>query len=224
MAELFVKFMIYSFIGWSYETTLYSIKNKSFVDSGMLYGCYCPIYGLGGMVIAFLFGDMKNPLLIFVGAMTVCCLLEYSSSWIIEKLYGARWWDYSDWPLNVNGRVCLFGGMVFGVMAVILVFRLDPALTELINSFPREWTARMAAVLLAVFLLDIFATYRRCRRLEKKDAQVNIIRSLPFDFLPKIELPRLTGRVHGLTSAVRSGGSSFLEFVREKLEELLSRL
>lgn len=224
MAELFVRFMIYSFMGWSYETTLYSIKNKSFVDSGMLYGCYCPIYGLGGLMITYLFGGLKNPVLIFFGAMTVSCLLEYSSSWIIEKLYGARWWDYSDWPLNINGRVCLFGGMAFGIMAVILVLGLDPALTELICRFPGEWTARVAGVLAVVFLLDLFATYRRCRHMEKRDDQVNIIRSLPFNSLPKLELPRFTGRVQSIASSVRSGGSSFVEMVREKLEEILSKL
>ncbi len=224
MAEMFVRFMIYSFIGWSYETTIYSVKSKKFVDSGMLYGCYCPIYGVGGLAIELFFGRARNPMLIFLGAMTVCCLLEYLSSWIIEKLCGARWWDYSDWPLNINGRISLFSGMAFGIMSVMLVLYINPALVELIGKFPRDWTVMVADVLLVVFMLDIFATYRRCRRMEKKEDQVTVIRSLPFDFMPKIEMPRFSGRVQSIASSVRSGGNSFKEFVREKVEEILSRL
>ena len=221
MAKLFVWFMIYSFVGWSYETVLYSVKNKRFEDSGMLYGCYCPIYGLGALAILFVCSGVNSPMLIFLGSMTVCCLLEYASSWAIEKITGARWWDYSDWPLNINGRICLFGGMAFGIMAVLFMMFLHPTVAEMTDRFPEEWTARMAAVLFTVLALDIAATVRRCRRMERKDGEISIVRKLPFDFAPHFEIPRFGNNMRGITAAVRDRGSNVLEFLREKLEEIL---
>ena len=215
MAQLFIWFMLYSFIGWTYESTLYSIKNKKFVDSGMLYGCYCPIYGLGGMAIVLLFGGMDNMLTVFLGAMTICSILEYLASWIIERIYGARWWDYSDWPMNINGRICLFGAMAFGTLAVLAVRYIHPAVAELTNLFPQSWLNITAVVLLAVFMADIIATALRYRKMERSDDNVKIVLKLPFDFMP--QFPKIGSRMRGLASAVME--SSPLEYIREKLDE-----
>ena len=216
MAQLFIWFMLYSFVGWSYETTLYSIKNRKFVDSGMLYGCYCPIYGLGGLVIVLFFGGIDNSAMVFVGAMMVCCTLEYFASWVIERIYGARWWDYSDWPMNINGRVCLFAGMAFGTLAVLTVRYLHPAVVELTGIFPQSWLNVTAALLLAVFVVDIIATARRYHKMKPGDDQVNIVLKLPFDFMP--QFPQLGSRMRGLASAVME--NTPLDFIREKLDEM----
>ena len=218
MAQLFIWFMLYSFVGWSYETTLYSIKNKKFVDSGMMYGCYCPIYGLGGLVIVLFFSGIDNPAMIFAGAMMVCCTLEYFASWVIERIYGARWWDYSDWPMNLGGRVCLFAGLAFGTMAVLTVRYLHPAVVELTGLFPQSWLNVTAVLLLAVFIVDIIATARRYSKMKPDNDQVNIVLKLPFDFMPRF--PQLGSRMRGLASAVMD--NSPLDFIREKLEEIFN--
>ncbi len=222
MSKLFIWFMVYSFIGWTYETTIYSIKNKRFVDSGMLYGCYCPIYGLGALVNILIFNGIDNGFVVFFGAMTACCLLEYAASWCIERIYGARWWDYSDWPMNINGRVCLFGGLAFGFMAVLAVKYLHPAVAELTGLFPQRWLDVTALLLLAVLLADIIASIRRYHNMERRAGQVNIVLKLPFDFMPRF--PKLGSRIRGITSAVLDNGSSALEYIKEKMDAFIDEI
>ncbi len=221
MARLFLYFIIYSFIGWSYETVLYSVRNRSFVDSGMMYGCYCPIYGIGSLINILIFGNVENAALIFFGAMTACCVLEYFASWCIERISGARWWDYSDWPLNINGRICLFGAIVFGFMAVLAVRVIHPAIVRLINAFPSDYITIVAAAAFAMFSADLIATACRCRKMPRSD-DVNIVLKLPFDFLP--DIPDISRGVRGLTSAVADRGNTLLDMVRDKIEELLRNL
>lgn len=217
MSRLFIWFMVYSFIGWTYETAIYSIKSKKFVDSGMLYGCYCPIYGLGSLMNITMFGGVDNPILIFLGAMGACSVLEYLASWWIERIYGARWWDYSDWPVNLNGRVCLFGSMAFGIMAVFAVKCLHPAVAALTDLFPDSWLNITALLLLAILLADIIASLRRYHKMER-GSRVNIVLKLPFDFLPG--LPKLGSRIRGITSAVIDNGYSIWDRIKEKIETL----
>lgn len=221
MARLFLYFMIYSFIGWSYETALYSVRNRCFVDSGMMYGCYCPIYGIGSMINILIFGNVENAALIFFGAMAACCVLEYFASWCIERISGARWWDYSDWPFNINGRICLFGAIVFGFMSVVVVRAIHPTIVRLVDLFPSDYTTVVAAAVFAVFCGDVIATAYRCRKMPRSE-EVNVVLKLPFDFMP--EIPDIGKGVRGLTSAVADRGNTFLEMVREKLEELLRNL
>ncbi len=222
MARLFIWFMLYSFIGWSYETTLYSVKNKSFVHSGMMYGCYCPIYGLGALMGIYFLSGVKSVALLFFGSVIVCGALEYAASWLIERIFGARWWDYSDWPFNINGRVCLFGGIAFGAMSLLLIKRLHPAVEAITAMFPDQLIRLAAAVLFVIFAVDLLATANRCRNMERKNGEINVVLKLPFDFMPK--MPRFGSRVRSITACVRQNGSSLMEFVREKVEEFLGEL
>ena len=92
----FLWLMIYSIIGWVYESTICSIGHRKLINRGFLNGPYCPIYGTGAVLV----------LLFFAGAL-VTCSLEYLTSWLMEKLFHARWWDYSKRKFNIGGRVCL---------------------------------------------------------------------------------------------------------------------
>lgn len=102
-------FMIYSVVGWIYETTLCSITDRHFVNRGFLNGPYCPIYGSGALLDVLILGRIENPFLLFILGVLVTCSLEYLTSYVMEKLFKARWWDYSDKKFNIGGRVCLLG-------------------------------------------------------------------------------------------------------------------
>ena len=105
----FLWLMIYSIIGWIYESTLCSITNKKLINRGFLNGPYCPIYGSGAILVILILGRIKNPVLLFFLGALVTCSLEYLTSYVMEKLFHARWWDYSQRKFNINGRVCLIG-------------------------------------------------------------------------------------------------------------------
>ena len=113
----FLLFMTYAFLGWLMEVTLGLIQSKKFVNRGFLIGPYCPIYGFGGLLITFLLQKYVNdPIVLFFMALIICGILEYVTSYLMEKIFHARWWDYSNKKYNINGRVCLDTIIPFGLL------------------------------------------------------------------------------------------------------------
>lgn len=107
-------FLFLSFLGWLWEVCLYLIIEQGFVNRGILLGPWLPIYGAGGLFLFFLLYRFKrHPIWIFVTATIICSGLEYFCSWFLEKLWNIRWWDYSDYWGNLNGRICLPAGILF---------------------------------------------------------------------------------------------------------------
>ena len=107
-------FIVYCFIGWIYETCYCTIHEKSWQNRGFLYGPCIPLYGIGATLAQIIFIDLPYKVLqnasyltIFIGCAVGSLFLEYITSYILEKKFHARWWDYTDMPLNINGRVCL---------------------------------------------------------------------------------------------------------------------
>ena len=112
-------------IGWLYEVGLHLVKDGVFVNRGMLHGPWVPIYGLGCVMMVLLkksIGD--RPVLYFVTSVVGCGVMEYTSSWLSEKLYHARWWNYSSCPLNLNGRIFLGVAGVIGIVVLLMLIPL----------------------------------------------------------------------------------------------------
>lgn len=126
-------FMIYSVAGWVYESILCSLEEKRFINRGFLNGPYCPIYGVGAIIDIVCLSSIKNPVLLFFGGAALNCTLEYLTSYTMEKMFHARWWDYSDKKFNINGRICLIGAVVFGAFAAVLILFVQPALAKYTN-------------------------------------------------------------------------------------------
>lgn len=133
ISKLFVCFIFYSFLGWIWETCYCTIKDHYWQNRGFLYGPCVPIYGCGGIFayIAFFllpFDHMKTAPVweIFLICMIGSIFMEYITSYVLEKLFHARWWDYSDIPLNVNGRVCFPVSLAFGVAGIVVVKYIVP--------------------------------------------------------------------------------------------------
>ena len=117
----FLLFIIYAIIGWCMEVICKLIQYKKFVDRGFLIGPYCPIYGVGALLITlFLNKYTQDPVVLFVMAVVVCGVLEYLTSYFMEKIYHARWWDYSSKKFNINGRICLSNLIAFGILGMFL--------------------------------------------------------------------------------------------------------
>lgn len=102
-------FFTMSLTGWLWEVCLHLISDGSFVNRGFLHGPWLPIYGSGSILILTLLHKLrKKPLLEFLAIILLCGCIEYYISWFLEQMYdGMRWWDYSDYFLNLNGRVCV---------------------------------------------------------------------------------------------------------------------
>lgn len=119
----FLLFIIYAVIGWCMEVICKLIQYKKFVDRGFLIGPYCPIYGVGALLITFFLNKyVQDPVVLFVMAIVVCGILEYLTSYFMEKIYHARWWDYSRKKFNINGRICLSNLIAFGILGMFIMY------------------------------------------------------------------------------------------------------
>lgn len=152
--DIFLWFLLYSFIGWVYETILCSVKQRRFINRGFLNGPYCPIYGVGAVVNLLALGRFTNPALLFIAGAVMDCTLEYITSWGMEKLFHARWWDYSKKFLNINGRVCLLGAVAFGSFSVVLVLFMHPFFVQKLSFITPNARDIMFWALLCLFVAD----------------------------------------------------------------------
>ena len=165
---LFFRFFLYSFIGWIIETIYVSIKNKKVANRGFLIGPYCPIYGLSALLMTYLLSNYKNDILIlFIVGLFIASLLEYITSLLLEKMFKVRWWDYSDHLLNIDGRVCLFNSLLFGLLCIFLVQFLDPAIVNFINNIPENIRFITSITFLIIFTSDTLLSYITIFKLER---------------------------------------------------------
>ena len=156
----FLWLMIYSVIGWVYESTICSIGQRKLINRGFLNGPYCPIYGTGAVLVLLVLGRIQNPVLLFFAGAVLTCSLEYLTSWLMEKLFHARWWDYSKRKFNIGGRVCLIGAVVFGAFSVVLILVLHPwvkSLTDRLTDTALTW---ICAILLVGIVSDLIVTVK----------------------------------------------------------------
>lgn len=149
-------FFACSCFGWLMEVTLKFFQFHRFINRGFLIGPYCPIYGVGSVLLAAVLPLCTDSLpSIFVMAMLLCGILEYFTSWAMERLFHARWWDYSQRPFNLNGRVWLGNLLAFGVLGVLVVKVVKPAAFLWFSRIPDRVAVGLCAGLSAVFSADV---------------------------------------------------------------------
>ena len=151
----FLLFLIYSFIGWLIEVIGKLIEKHKFVNRGFLIGPICPIYGHGCILMILTLNRYKdNPLTLFIYAIFICSLLEYFTSYFMEKIFKARWWDYSTKRFNLNGRICAETMIQFGILGTLVICVINPIFEYLLNLFNFETIKITAIVLFIIYIID----------------------------------------------------------------------
>ena len=151
----FLLFMIYSIAGWLLEVICKLREYKRFINRGFLIGPYCPIYGWGAVAITFLlYRYSYDPFILFVMTVITCGILEYLTSYLMEKLFKARWWDYSKRKFNLNGRVCLGTIVPFGLFGLILTYVTNPFLINCLDKISINILNIIAIVFFVIYLID----------------------------------------------------------------------
>ena len=154
-AMYFLLFMMYSVIGWITETIYVTIRSKKFVNRGFLLGPYCPIYGFGGMLVSILLVKyMDSPLVMFGMSIIIFSILEYFTSYILEKIFKTRWWDYSKRKYNINGRICLETMIPFGILGMFVMYLVNPILLKFVYSIPDNLLNVLSIIILIIFIID----------------------------------------------------------------------
>ena len=151
----FLLFLIYSFIGWLIEVIGKLIEKHKFINRGFLIGPICPIYGHGCILMILTLNRYKdNPLTLFIYAIFICSLLEYFTSYFMEKIFKARWWDYSTKRFNLNGRICAETMIPFGILGTLVICVINPIFEYLLNLFNFETIKITAIVLFIIYIID----------------------------------------------------------------------
>lgn len=155
VAKYFSIFYIYSFLGWAMETTKNLIETKKFVNRGFLIGPYCPIYGFGIVAITALLTKYINDVpVMFCMSLLICGVLEYYTSLVMEKVFKARWWDYTNRKFNINGRVCLDVMLGFGLLALLVIYVLQPIVVNIVDLIPNNISYILAIILVIIYIAD----------------------------------------------------------------------
>ena len=153
-------FFIYSFLGWCMEVVRILTNEKKLVNRGVLVGPYCPIYGCGVLAITILLNKYQDDMVAtFIFAVLICALLEYFTSYFLEKIFGARWWDYSDRKMNINGRICLENLAAFGLLGCYIVYISNPILVGLLELMNPTLMTILTFSLIAIFILDMVTSF-----------------------------------------------------------------
>ena len=169
LAMMAIIFFLYSLAGWTFECVYCSVSERRFINRGFLNGPYCPIYGAGGLLGALAFSPsllgaaapavLGSPAIVFVAGSLLCCALEYAVSAALEAIYHARWWDYSERFLNLHGRVCLAGGLLFGAASLVVVYGAQPLLVGSLAGLPDAPVIALGVAVGVVMIGDLVVTH-----------------------------------------------------------------
>ncbi|MGC6767326.1 putative ABC transporter permease [Enterococcus sp. LJL51] len=174
--ELVLLFFIYSFIGWLWETVYCSLRAGKFMYRGFLTGPYCPIYGFGILGVLYFLEPFKGNLILlyFLSALLVT-VLEYLTSFVLEKLFHASWWDYKDVPLNINGRVALPVSAFWGLACVLIVRIIHPKILLATDFLTEAFGWILPAALIAMILIDLIYTVTNMQAFKHITDEINTV-------------------------------------------------
>ncbi len=179
VCQSFIAFLLFSMLGWVWESTYCTIVERRWQNRGFLYGPCCPIYGIGIIVIMMVwnaqlaagnnFAWWQVFLVAFFGSM----VLEYSTHWILEKLFHAYWWDYSNMPLNINGRICLPASTFFGLGGLFVVYVLYEPTVRIMQQIDPLLGEVLALLAMAIIAADTAITASSLAYIARAASSIN---------------------------------------------------
>ena len=152
-------FLIYSCLGWCLEVVYAAVTTGKLVNRGFLNGPVCPIYGFGMVIVLYALTPLvDNTLLLYLGGVILPSALELVGGWALYKLYRTRWWDYSDYPFNIGGYICLEFCLLWGVGTLVVMRIVHPIIAGLVAMVPTLVGVILMCILYAVYATDVVAT------------------------------------------------------------------
>lgn len=194
-------FFTYSFLGWAMESVGGILKEKKFINRGFLIGPYCPVYGTGIVLITFLLNKYTDDIpVVFFLSILICGTLEYATGYFMEKIFNARWWDYSKNKFNINGRVCLETLIPFGIAGTIILCFINPVLVNFYTKLPELVLKIIAYILSIIYTIDMIISFKiiwsfKKEIYEQKDNTEeisNMVKDKTEDILMKAESDMIT--------------------------------
>ncbi|MDD6794434.1 MAG: putative ABC transporter permease [Clostridiaceae bacterium] len=159
--DLLIYFIIYSFLGWVAEVA-YAFKNqRKFVNRGFLHGPLCPIYGSCLLLIILLLSNFEGSFFkLFIIATIATSVIEYFTGFILEKLFKTKYWDYTEDPFNLHGRICLHFSIMWGLASIAMVKIVHPTIVSFVNKIPSNVQQPLFFILFILLLVDFTLTIK----------------------------------------------------------------
>lgn len=165
--EILTYFIIYSFLGWVLESVFRSVIEKKVINTGFLRGPFCPIYGIGAIImLLFLERFQDKPILLFFIAITLLTAWEYIVGVILEKLFKTKYWDYSNHKINFQGRICLTNSICWGFLGVAFVKYIHPFIEGLVSKIDMQILYYSITIISIVMLLDLITTVIKVKNIK----------------------------------------------------------
>ena len=171
-ANILFYFLTYSFLGWCLESIYKTILERRPVNSGFLYGPFCPIYGFGAIMMIVILQKIHNIFLIFIISTILLTIWEYMVGAVLEKVFKTKYWDYSHIRFNINGRVCLKNSIYWGILGVAFTTIIHPAIENLTLNIPTDILINVNIVLYAAFISDVIISITKILFIDKKIQKV----------------------------------------------------
>lgn len=160
ICTLILLFFFYSFMGWIIEIIDILIETKKLVNRGFLIGPVVPIYGVGGLIILLFLTKYKgDPIVLYFMSVIIAAVLEYTTSYVMEKVFKNRWWDYSHYKFNINGRICLEILALFGVLALAGVYIINPFVLKAISLLSTKLLYILAISSTIILIVDMIVSF-----------------------------------------------------------------
>ena len=225
---VFLLLMVYSVLGWCGEMVYCSLGQRKLCEKrGFLNGTICPIYGHGALVVLLcLDGGCESPILTFLLGAVLTSIVEYITSFVMEKLFHMRWWDYSKHRFNINGRVCLLNSTLFGLASVFLCHLANPPIADWLTSlFVKGVAIPLAIALTVIYLADIAVSVRSAIQISSHLAKLHAIHNELSEKLEELKqeqqqaLEAQRQRLEAARETVIQNAELKLEGLRERKEE-----
>lgn len=193
LIKIIAYFCIYSMLGWIMESVLKTYLQKKPVNSGFLYGPFCPIYGFGAVIMfLFLQGFKDNIVLLFVIAFFVLSTWEYVVGWLLEKLFHTTYWDYKENRCNIHGRVCLMNSLFWGFLGVIFIRYMHPFFMEKIDLVPENILTFTTLIIAGAMLVDGIISAIKVSNLKGKLERLKEMSNTIKERLEELEVKSIT--------------------------------
>lgn len=151
-------FLFGAIIGWIYEEGFSILIDKTLENRGFMYGPYLPVYGFGAIFLVYFLKKYKDkPILIFILSILITGITEYITGYLMETIFKRTWWDYTGLFMNLNGYVCLRSVLNFAVLALLLMYLIEPLINKLIKKYKRTSTIFTISTFI-IILIDLIIT------------------------------------------------------------------
>ena len=218
-------FWIYSFLGWIWETSYVSFLDKKFVNRGFVSGPVLTIYGLGAVILyVFLHKLSQKPVILYFSGVIIATLLEYITAVLMEKIFNASWWDYTDKKFNFRGKICLQSSIAWGFFTLLLIYVLHPFVSFIFDALPKTAGELIISLITIIYAVDFGISVIAALNLKDKLKSLDDMREEFAAFLKKLKLTEIVEEFKKpLDSIKRESRVNKIKERFEKTKENLSK-